>query len=337
VQRQQARQAPQGAATFSVPQRDYERRVAAAIGAIGGVIPRAVTFAPAVRPLLEAMFARVGWRDANGGAHGGGVYDYTIPGSRTTVHLRLVLDDIADPPQAGEFEHGGRSGTILLKVRRNQTAEQMTEVLYHESMHLMSWLINEHAGARAAAGVERRGIRTLEQRRHAPQVAAIRTWLDNLAAFVDARRRAAGRPQIAPAQLEHMSHWLLDEVLVRAETEVFEQTLQVESQRGRRGAVYIPTQQYGQVNRSMVDAYVFDFSHVFEPTDRTGRTGEEQEALRLLTEILEGIFQISVRRRFSLTAYTLSAPRERPRFEPEPLTPPSFTGRIGGATSGAPF
>jgi hypothetical protein len=296
-----------------------------------------VTFAPVVQPMLEAMFSRVAWRDAAGTDHGGGAYAYRVPGTRTTLQLRLVLDDALDPPEAGQFRTSGRNGTILVKVRSSQTAEQVTEVLYHESMHLMSWLVNEQHGAAAARGVERRAVRTLDLGRHRPQIAAVRVWLDDLASRANQRRRTAGRPQIAPAALERMSRWLVEEVLVRAETEVYEQTLQVESQRGRRAQVYIPTRQYGAVNRAMVDRYVYEFSGTFEAADRTGASPEDGEALRLLTEILEGMFQISVRRRFSLTAYTLSVPRERPRFEPAPLTPPTFTPQIGGATGGSPF
>ena len=341
VDRQQGRpqqQGPQAAPpAFSVSQPAYEDLVRRALQAMAGRLPMVTTFASATLPILRAMFDRVTWRDSKGADHGGGVYDYHVPGTRTVLHLRLVLDDMLDPPEAGQFVSRATDGTIFVRVRKSSTAEGLAEVVYHESLHMMTWIINTHHGAAAAAGVERRAVRGLELSHYRPQIAGIRRELEDLAGRANQRRRTAGRPEIAPADLERTAGWLMEEIQVRAETEVFQQTLQVESQRGQRAAVYIPTQQYGAINHAMVEQYVFEFSRTFTPDDRRGLTPVDQETLRILTEMLEGSFQLHVRRRFSLAAYTIGVPRERPMFELPPLTPPSLVPRIGAAARGEPF
>jgi len=336
-QGQQGQQAAGAAPSFSVSQQTYEQLVQQALRALSGRLPSVITFASVVVPILQAMSAQVTWRDASGGDHGGGVHDYAVPGTKTVLRLRLVLDDMVDPPEAGQFDSHGKNGTIFVRVRKSATAEELTEVLYHESMHMVSWIINEHGGAAAVSGIERRAVRGLTRRHHAAQTAGVLRQLENLSAGVNSRRRAARRAEIKHDALERMAEWLMDEVQVRAETEVLQQTLQVESQRGQRAQVYMPTQQYGSINTAMVDKYVFEFSRTFTPDDRAGLTADDRETLRILTDMMEGSFQLHVRRRFSLTAYTMTVPRERPRIPLTPLTPPSFLPRIGAATREEPF
>jgi hypothetical protein len=336
LDRQPATAAP--VAAFSVVRADYETMVSRTLQALSGRLLASTTFTSALLPILRSMFAQVVWRDSTGAEHGGGAYAYTVPGAGGTVlNLTMILDDMADPPEAGQFQSSGTDGRLVVRVRRSSGVPELTEVLYHEALHMMSWIINTHAGVGAVAGVERRAVRGLEMRRFTAQIAAIRRHLDSLAQSINARRRAAGRSEITAAELDRTAGWLMEEVQVRAETEVMQQALQVEQQRGRRAAVYITTQQYGDINRGRVDRYVFDFSRTFTPADRTGLTREDRATLQTLTEILEGFFQLHVRRRFSLTAYTISVPRERPRWEPAPLTPPSFLPRIGEAARRPPF
>jgi hypothetical protein len=286
--------------------------------------------------MLQAMAAQLVWRDEHGTEHGGGSVTQAVPGrAGSNVNLRMVLDDAVDPPQAGEFSSHGSDGSLIVKVRKNPTAAELTEVLYHEAMHLVSWLINDH-GATISA-VDRRAARALDLSHARTQIAGMRRELGDLAADVNPRRSAAGRTAISSAQLDRMASWLMEEVLVRAETQVFQLASQVQAQRGRGAAVYMPTQQYGDINRTMVDHYVFEFSHVFDPADRTGQTTHEQDALRLLMEMMEGFYQLHVRRRFSLTAYTTGVPRAPVDIPLTPLTPPSFLPGIGDATHGPPF
>jgi hypothetical protein len=192
-------------------------------------------------------------------------------------------------------------------------------------------------GAAAAPGVNQRAVRELDLSRFTVEIAGIRRELDSLAQGVNLRRRAGGRDEITAERLDYTARWLMEEVQVRAETEVFQQTLQVEQQRRERARVYMPTQQYGAINLGTVDRYVFEFSHTFTPDDRTGITGEERRILSTLTEILEGLFQNHVRRRFSLAAYTMTIPFTMPEYQPPPLEPPSFIDRIGETVCHEPF
>jgi len=334
------REALPGSATthaFSVIQYNYEQLVRRALGSLSGRLLRGATFAPLVQPILQSMLARVVWRDSHGIDHGGGAFVYSVPGtSGTSLNLTMVLDDKVNPSEAGLFRHSGTDGHLFVRVRRNTTTEALTEVLYHESMHMMSWIINTY-GRTAAPGVPARAVRGLERRRFASRIAGIRRELDSLAQGVNARRRTGGRAQITASQLAQTARWLMEEIQVRAETEVFQQALQVEQQRRARARVYMATRQYGSINLAMVTRYVFEYSRTFTPADRTGMTPGEQRILRTLTQILEGFFQLHVRRRFSLRAYTMTIPRARPTFTPRPLSPPSFTERIGEATRREPF
>lgn len=329
--------APASGPTFSVVRATYERLVRRAVQNLLGRLLRSTTFAPVVQPILQSLLAQVVWRDSAGTEHDGAAVTYTVPGTRgTTLNLTMILDDMINPPEAGQFQHSGTSGRLSVRVRSSATVEALTEVLYHESMHMMSWIIGRY-GVAAAPGIEMRAVRGLELGRFSTQIVGIRRELDNLARTVNARRRASSRDQITANQLDQAARWLMEEVQVRAETEVFQLALQVEQQRGARARVYMPTRQYGSINLDTVNRYVFEFSHTFTPEDRRGMTEDERRTLRRLTEILEGFFQLHVRRRFSLTAHTITIPRTRPEFSPRPLEPPSFIERIGEATHREPF
>ena len=203
-----------------------------AVQAMTGRIPQAATFAPMVEPILRAMASQLAWRDEKGKDHGGSTYDYHLPGTKTVLKLRLILDDMVDPPESGQFRSDGKKGQILIRVRKTPPTN-VPEVLYHESMHMMAWIITSHGGAAAAKseGVERRAVQGLDMSRFARQIASIRRRLGDLAASVDKQRKAGD--QIKPEALDRVATWLLNEVQVRAETAVFQQTIAIESQRGR--------------------------------------------------------------------------------------------------------
>jgi hypothetical protein len=326
------------APTFSVSQAEYEGWVGKAIDLMTGRVPQASTFAPVVEPLLRSLASQLVWRDEKGADHGGGTYSYTVPGTKKTVQLRLVLDDMANPPEAGMFNSDGTKGTISVRVRQSSSPEAVTEVLYHESMHLMSWLIREHGGATGlrGEGIERRAVEGLDMGHYTREIGFVRKALDYLAKSVNSRRKP--KDQIKPARLDGVARWLMEEVQVRAETEVLQKSLQVEAQRGASSHVYVETMQYGAINDQMVDSYVFDFSGAFVKGDRQGLTADDKETLHRLAEMLWGYFDRHVTRRFNFTAYTGTGPmQERPKYVPPPMTTPSLTPGIGGATREEPF
>jgi hypothetical protein len=178
---------------------------------LSGRLLRGTTFAPVVQPILQSMFAQVVWRDSAGTEHGGAAVTYTVPGrSRTTLNLTMILDDMINSPEAGQFQSSGTNGRLSVRVRRCTTIDKLTEVLYHESMHMMSWIITLY-GAAAVPGVERRAVRGLELSRFSSQIASIRRELDSLAQIVNTRHRASGRTQITADQLDQTARWLMEE------------------------------------------------------------------------------------------------------------------------------
>jgi len=322
VQRQSQQPKP---APFSVDQAAYSRMMSQAVNQMSGRFVTAQTMAGMVVPILQAMLAQVTWRDAGGVDHGGGPIQYPAPGAPSRMlNLRMILDDQIDPPDAGKFRPtGSADGVIEIRVRKNPTAEELALTMYHESMHLMSWLINKPGGAQSQ-GVRSPEARALDLSRFRTQIASIRNALEQLAQSVNSKR-APGQTVTGP-MLDRMAPWLMEEIQVRAETEVLRLALSVQQARASRASVIIGTTsgQSSEVSPSMIDHYVFDFSHAFSPGDRVGLTAQDKDVLRVLTGILEGFYQLQVRRQFSLTAFTTSVERSAFVYTPPPLQPPQF-------------
>lgn len=311
--------------TFSVDQTVYLRRVDAAIGRMAGPIVGRFTLTDVVQPILLAARAHVTWRDETGADHGGGAATYSLPGTPPlSLNLRLVLDDQLTPPDAGRFEgRGTTDATVIVRIRRNPTTDDLMLTLFHESLHLAQWIIAS-AGASRLGGAEPRAVQALTMTNFPAQIASIRLQLDALASSVNPRRAAAGQPQITGADLGRMAPWLMEEVQVRAETEVFR--LASEEQRARtsgRPGVFLGTMESVEVSRDFVNRYVFEHSRVFLPTDAAGLTPEDRRVLALLTDVLRRFFQHQVTRRISLSLFR-HTPRAPFPWTPPPLTPPTF-------------
>jgi hypothetical protein len=331
IQRQQLNQPqaqPQGAGAlapaFSVDQVTYSRKVSQAISLMSGRFVSGQTMAGSVVPMVQAMLPQVTWRDSNNVDHGGGIVQYPRPGAPgQMLNLHLILDDQADPLDAGRFhETGPNDAEIFVRIRKNPGAEELALTMYHESMHMMSWLINRPGGA-ATPGAHSAVGRALDRSRFSTQITSIRNALDQLAQSVNSRRPPG--QAITPAMLDRTAPWLMEEVQVRAETEVFRLALGVQQARASRGpSVIIGTGENSEVNPAMVDRYLFDFSHAFLPGDRADLSPQDREGLRILSEILEGFFQGQVRRQFSLSAYTTTIPRAPFEYTPPPLQPPTM-------------
>lgn len=318
------------AGAFSVNQATYLGLVNSAIGRISGNLVDNETLATTVVPILRAMAAGPVWKNARGTASGGGSISHTI--GTTALNLTLILNDSPDPLQpAGLFSHGRSltDASIEIFIRKNPTIEDLMQTLYHESMHMASWLINRPTSALGVAATGRTGPRgaaaTLDLARSTTQISSVRLWLDTLAQSVNARRSAGA--QITAANLDETARWLVEEINVRVETEVFRLAEETQGFLATRGPlVYIQPGPNWQINTAMVDRYVFDFSHTFLPTDRAGLTAVDQQTLATLLQILEGIYQSRVRRRFSQAPYLVGRgiPRAPFTYTPPPLTPPTF-------------
>jgi hypothetical protein len=325
--------------TFSVNQATYQQTVSQALQNLSGRLTRGHTFTGTVHPILQSMFSQVVWRDTSGADHGGGTVTHTVPGPNSTVlNLKMVLDDAQNPPDNGFFSHSGQNGELVIRVRSNSAVPGLTEVLYHESLHMMSWIINNFGGRAAVPGVERRAVSGLDMSRFTRQIAQIRIELADIAQEVNRRRAQAGQNPITATQLDTTARWLMEEVQVRAETEVFNQLLMIEQQRGSGSIVTIPTRPYGDINVPTITNYIFEFSQVFTPQDQTGMTAAERQTIQTLTTVLEGLYQSHVRRRYSFRAFTTSGGRPQGLgYQQRPLQQPNFIPRIGEAVRHPPF
>ena len=321
---------PAAGPAFSVDQAAFERRVAQAIAGMRGAMISSETLAPHVVPILEQALARATWQDEHGGRHGGGVISYAIPGSSgPPIRVQLVLDDMANPPDDGRFSPAGGMGTIFVRVRRpghsqfsgEKTVEDLRTILFHESLHLMRWIMASR-GTGFVGRRQERAAQALQMGGFGTQIASIRRELQDLAAAVNARR---GATPITPGQLDSMAPWLMEEVQTRAETEVFSLISQMEGQRGAAGITLLQTHESVEIGTGFLDRYVFEFSRVFRPGDRAGQTPQEAAILARLLEILRGFFRRQVERRFDVGVFT--RPHGSPpggQYQQRPLTPPTF-------------
>ena len=327
VQRQQVPTAP----TFSVNQATYLGLVNRALGQMNGNLVNSETLAPVILPILQAMLANVSWKDSAGTISGGGVTHYALPGG-TTLNLRLILNDAPGSLLAGEFTNRGLTdGEMEIFIQNNATDNEIAETMYHEAMHLVGWLINRTPPAitlrsTARGGGQAGGVGTLDQSHWPQALATIHMWLDTLATSVNTRRAATAR--ISPADVDRITHWLFDEVNVRIETEVFRLVQSTQQAINTHGpSMIIGTGTNWQINATMLSHYVFDLSRVFLPGDRAGLTPIDQQTLATLQQILEGLFQGRVARRFSPSPYLAGRgiPRAQVQWTPPSLTPPPFS------------
>ncbi len=316
---------------FSVSQATYRGLVNTAIASIGGNLVNNETLASTVQPILTAMAGNLRWKDAQGNITGGGPIQHTI--GTNTLNLTLILSDDPDPLRPnGLFHHAAGNMTdaqIELFIRKCPTADDIALTLYHESMHMASWLINRPTSALNVRAVGRTGpsgaAGTLNLTRYAAQIANVRLHLDALAQSVNGRR--ASTAQITSAELDTTARWLVEEVTVRSETEVFRQaqaTQQILAMPRGGVLVYSPPTLSPSINSNMVDRYVFDFSGVFLPSDRAGLTASDRQTLTVLEQVMSGIYSYAVRRRFSPTPHLigLGMPRAPVSIPLSPLTPP---------------
>lgn len=318
------------AGALSVNKTTYLGLINSAIGRMSGNLVDNETLATTVMPILRAMAGNPVWKDPRGNTSGGGSISHTI--GTTTLNLTLILNDDPNPLRPAGFFHHGTSATdasIEVFIRHNATSEELMETLYHESMHMASWLINRPTPALGVQAAGRSGPRgaaaTLDLARSTTQISSVRLWLDTLAQSVNTRRSAGA--QITAANLDHMARWLVEEINVRIETEVFRLAEETQRFMATRGPlVYVQPGPNWQINTGMVDRYVFDFSQVFLPTDRAGLTAVDRQTLATLLQILEGIYQSRVRRRFQQAPYLTGRgiPRAPLTYTPPPLVPPTF-------------
>lgn len=192
-------------------------------------------------------------------------------------------------------------------------------LLSHELTHVLQ---QSHPGA-GTLGLSP----ALDLARSTRQIATVRLHLDALAQSVNSRRGSG--TQISAANLDTMSRWLVEEVNVRIETEDFRLASVVQTMLATRGPqVIVGASANWTMNASTLDTYVFDFSRVFLPTDRTSLMQADQQTLAILLQILQGMFSSRIHRRFNPSPYMVGRgiPRAPVQIPLQPLNPPASFG-----------
>jgi hypothetical protein len=267
----------------------------------------------------------VGWVDGTGNLQGGSSVQQTFPGTPpTTVNLSLILDDTSGGTKLGDFEpHGSTSGTIRIFIQKNSDVDTLTQTLYHEAMHTMVWVANRPAPPDVAQKNNPQS-KALTKARKGPEVQLVRNVLDNLASNINPQRKRNGQAEITPAGLDFTASFLVEETEVRAETVVFEHFLGTQ-QGVVVGQITMATPgqrpQSIDVNATQVDNYIFDFSGVFKPGDRSLLLPNDKDSVRAVSEILENFFNREIKRRTAAPGVSVTVPREQVKIPLPPLKP----------------
>lgn len=308
----------------AVDRATFERRVADGLALLGGRRVGAHTMSAELQPLLRDLAAQAAWRDEHGRQRGGGAVTRDVGGVRVTLHM--VYDDAPAPDRDAMFEsRGADDGTFRVYVRRGTDAEDVATSLYHEALHMVSWLTNRARPAAFGSTAAPEVLRTLDLSRHTAGITALQRWLQRLADGVNQRRPESDT--VTPAQIERTARWLVEEIAVRAETEVFGQHRAREIGGLSSGVGREIDGAPMEVSADIVRHYVFDMSGAFRPADGgAALTSLDREALAMLVRLLGGLYRTMLRRRFSEVAFTDIRP-ERPTVDigPRPLEPPRFT------------
>jgi len=240
------------------------------------------TLSGTLEPVLRDLAANAEWRDATGTSTGGAEVAVGVPGpGHRTVRLRLVLDDDPNPPLTGRFDSTGPdAASIRVYLRDNPNADTLATTLYHESLHLMGWLARAVPGGdlvaqTGATGGRRATLEGIDPSRHPRHLADVRRRVADLAASVNAIRPASDR--VDASGIDRLSSSLLEEYLVRIETEVFR--LMRDSDAASRApvtSVRFGTSADLLFPRADLDTYLFEVGSVFRAADRAALGGYDR-------------------------------------------------------------
>lgn len=314
-------QSPSPTPGFSVNQAEYMKLVDQALQRMQGRAVEAHTLAPTIRPVLQSLLGHETWVDRTGKQQGGSAVRQQFPGmSPSSVSIKLVLDDSSGGVKLGDFTPSGTVGTIRIFVQKNTDAETLAETLFHESLHMMNWLANRPTPPTFAQGTSPQ-VRALTRARNAPEVRLVRNVLDNLGANINAKRQSHQQTPITPAGLDHAASFLVEEVMVRAETAVFSKLsasvvigpITTTTPGGRTLS--------SEIDSKTIDQYLFDFSGDFKPGDRSLLDAIDKQYLDAITEILINFANHQIQRRTASPGAQISVPREQVSVPLPPLNP----------------
>jgi hypothetical protein len=283
----------------------FRNRLSIALGQMTTPTVVGETLGGTLEPVLRDLAANARWIDPNGVSSGGAEVAVGIPGpGHRTIRLVLILDDDPHPPLAGRFDATGPdSGSIRVYQRENPNADTLATTLYHECLHLMGWLARGVPGGdlvaqTGATGGRRATLEDIDPSRHPRHLAEVRRRVSDLAASVNATRSVSD--QVGATGVDRASSSLLEEYLVRIETEVFR--LMRDSDAAARAPVAslrIGTSADTFFPRGDVEKYLFEIGSVFRAADRAVLEGSELGGIDDLHAYFRDRVQHFVGRRYS--------------------------------------
>ncbi len=329
-----ATQAKTSAPAFSVSKSNYLALLSVALDQMQGSLVAANTLSGFVEPMLRAMAAHAEWKDAAGKVGGGDFVEYKLPWDpKRKLKLKLILDDQDKPPLAGLFHAtGSDAATITLFIRANDDADTMSQTAYHESLHLITWL-RGNSSAKKPLGdsmglnsSQKEVLDNLNIQSQAPKLKVIRRRVERIAETVNATR--ASDKQIPAAKIDSMAEWLLQEYLVRIESEVY-RLFGIQEQVNKlppgQGMVFKATDPGSFFKASDVEIYLFDQSGVFKPEDKAALTELDLQDIAAIAKIFDDGVEWLVKRRFSSFAFRTE---HRPQVEILQMPKRSFVDKI---------
>jgi hypothetical protein len=306
---------------FSVNQAGYMKLVSDAVQQMQGRRIDSQTLAPTIKPVLDSLLGHETWADAAGKQQGGGAVQQQFPGmSPSAVSIRLVMDDSSNSVKLGDFTPTGAAGTIRIFVQKNKDIDTLTETLFHESLHMMTWLANRSAPP-AFAQSNNPQVRALRRARKGPEVQLVRNVLDNLASDINPKRQKQQQSPVSPAGLDRTASFLVEEITVRVETAVFEQISSGVAIGPITSATPGGRTLSSQIDANTIDKYLFDFSGDFKPADRSLLDPSDQQYLDAITEILISYANHQIRIRTAGPGVQTTVPRQQMRMPLPPLNP----------------
>ncbi|TMQ15331.1 MAG: DUF4157 domain-containing protein [Deltaproteobacteria bacterium] len=319
-----------GPQTFSVPEAEFANRIREGIALISGRVVGGDTLSETMRPILEAALPQATFRDSAGTVHGGGPVQMPHPGlPGTTISLQFIFDDAIGDTRAGSFQPTGTTqGTITLFMRNIPDRNEASLTIFHEASHMMAWLIRQ-PGSQIAG--PHRAIEVLNRvdRATVREIGILAPHLSALAQSIAARRAPGAAMPITPAAVEQVARFLVEEVHVRAVTEIFRLGLDRQVSMAPHGplATIGALTSPNNIAWTDIDMGRYLFIHAQSPLFTTGDQAQldslDLSTFHMVGDILRDVFRSVVTQGFQHPE-TLHIPRATDVYTPPPFEPPPF-------------
>lgn len=283
----------------------FRTRLALALAQMNTPTVTNETLAGTLEPVLRDMAAQAEWIDASGASSGGSEIAVQLsPTGTRIVRLRMILDDNPNPPLEGRFDAiGSDAGSLRIYTRLANDPDSLATTLYHESLHLMRWLDRHSPSgdlvAETGATLGRRTtLENIDPARHPSHLAMVRRSMAELAASVNATRPETDR--VTEAGIDRASEFVMEEYLVRIETEVFRLMRDSDAVSRRPGAnVRGGTAAEAIFQSHDVAQYLFEINPVFRGADRDAIAPYDRSLVENLFQYFRDRVAYFVRLRYS--------------------------------------